>query len=192
MTAPYPKHAFDVAPGEPQPSLLTPVAEFFRRALRMPWRKPAVPADVPAGTAAGHYPCCAHCEDGSPCEPRDNHPAPCTGGCNDPVLRDQMLAQVREQWNAWHDDMPATGFKPSAAMDTGEFEVLDAKLDAVLRPVNGRYLGTQPRRQPVYGERPQLEVERDMALAAGERARGRYQPATPALLRQVLGGLRKL
>lgn len=177
----------------------SPVALFFRRALRMPWRERAVPADVPAGAAAAgrpfadRFPCCEHCASGSPCDPRDNHPKQCSDGCNAPALGDRMLSEVREQWNAWHDDMPAQRFKPSAAMDTGEFAVLDAKVDAVLpRPVNGQYRGTQPRRQPVYGERCQLDVERDMALAAGERARGRYQPATPALLQQVLNGLRKM
>src|SRR5579859_5533472 len=52
MTA-YPRHAFDVPVGEPQPTLFTPLAQFFRRALRLPRRKPAVP-EIPrevSGTA---------------------------------------------------------------------------------------------------------------------------------------------
>jgi hypothetical protein len=229
----HPRHALDVAPGQPQPSLLAPVAEFFRRAIAAVLRKRAVPA-VCAGTAtapfADRFPCCVHCLTGSPCDPADSHPRECGEGCNaprpyderhcavpsahgmtdpyyctlpahhyplpddtEPVMRDRWTWEVRaecEQWNAWHDDDMPAAFTPSAAMTTGEFAVLDAKVDAVLRRPRGQH--PYPLRQPVYGERCQLDVERDMALAAGERARGRYQPPAPALLRQVLDGLVKL
>jgi hypothetical protein len=90
------------------------------------------------------------------------------------VLSDKMLSEVREQWNAFHDDMPAVPtFTPSAAMDTGEFEVLDARVDAVLRPVNGRNLGTQPRRHP--------ELNREFTDRPGRD-----------VLERVIAGLRKL
>lgn len=55
----------------------------------------------------------------------------------------------------------------SADMPTGEFAVLDAKVDALRRPRNGVYRGTQPRYTRVdhpelpgndFGVRPQLEV----------------------------------
>lgn len=64
----------------------------------------------------------------------------------------------------------------------------------VLVPPVRRQRGEYPYspRQAVYGERPQLEVERDAAREAGERARVRYQPAPAGLLGQVLAGLRKL
>jgi hypothetical protein len=212
MTDLYPRHAFNVAPGEPQPSVASLIAQFFRRAIAAVLRKSAAPevqTPAPGAAATARFDCCGHCLTGSPCEPRDSHPAPCSGGCNDvrpyderhcavpsahgrtdpyyctlpahhygdPALGNDMLAQVRDQWNAWHDDdvhaRPRPTFTPSEQMDTGEFKILDAKVDAVLRPVNGRSLGTQPRRHP--------ELDRQFANRPGRD-----------VLERVLTGLRKL
>lgn len=83
---------------------------FFRRALRLPWRKPAVPAPHPGAGAVtppgGRYACCSCCEEAGPCEPRDDHRAPCQDGCNDPVLGDRMIADVRREYGA---GLPAAG-----------------------------------------------------------------------------------
>jgi hypothetical protein len=42
------------------------------------------------------------------------------------------------------------GVRLSADMPTGEFAALDAKVDALRRPVNGVYRGKQPRRTPAH------------------------------------------
>lgn len=59
-----------------------PRASFFRRALRMPWRKPSAPAVKPAGAAT------ALIADAQP------------------VLGDRTIDDVRAQWNEWHDGTP--------------------------------------------------------------------------------------
>lgn len=104
MTA-YPRHAFDVAPGDPQPTVLTPLALFFRRALRLPWRKRPVPAAHPAAGAA---------------TPPDGLP----------VLRDRMLSDVRREYGAGlptagqmrreYFAQPAYGQAPVAALLAAE------------------------------------------------------------------------
>lgn len=86
------------------------LALFFRRVLRMPWRKRAVPAGPgPAGAATSlvgepaRFDCCAHCATGYPCDPPDRHPLPCSGGCND-VLGGRMIADVRAMRARKHAD----------------------------------------------------------------------------------------
>jgi hypothetical protein len=197
MTDLYPRHAFNVAPGEPQLSL---AARFFRRAIAAVRRRKAAPAGVAAGAAtppADRFACCVHCvtEDVNECDPPGSHLAPCSYGCNGETPRPHIPAdrfateslawaelKVGEQWNAWHDDdvhaRPRPTFTPSSAMDTGEFEILDAKIDPILHPVNGRSLPDQPRQSPV----PWQELNRKF-----ENGR-----PTLALLRQVYAGLRKV
>jgi hypothetical protein len=75
VTAYRPLHASDVEVGEPQPSLLTPVASFFRRAIAAVRRRLAVPAARPAGAATTLL------------TPPDGQP----------VLRDRMLSEVRRE-----------------------------------------------------------------------------------------------
>lgn len=165
MTAYAPRHAVTRDP-------------FFRR-LR--WRRerpvPAAIGAAGAGTALlaapAAFTCCTHCDVPTMCEPPDAHKEPCSGGCNQP--RVLALSQVREQWNAWHDDtMPSFTparpvFTPSSAMTTGELAVLDAKVDAVLRP--GHDVTTRPRLHP--------ELSRQFTDRPGRD-----------VLRRVLGGLR--
>ena len=159
MTAIYPRHAFGVALGDPQPTLLAAMSKFFRRVLRMPWRRRAVPAELRtaadlrtagAATPPG-FPCCVHCEDGSPCEPRDSHLSPCSDGCNG-VLAGRMLSEVRTEWNAWHDaltDREVAALRPPKTLARQDGEVLiDERGHVTVRPVNGRYLGDLPRRTP--------------------------------------------
>jgi hypothetical protein len=50
--------------------------------------------------AAGLHPCCVHCQDGSPCEPRDSHHEPCFD-C--PVPYVPADAQVRAHADAMHE-----------------------------------------------------------------------------------------
>lgn len=209
MTGPFAAHSVRHA---------APRTPIFRRSLRLPWRKPAVPAGYETAGAA-------------------------TALINDaaPVLGDQWVSDVREQWNAWHDGTPAarhamtepTGFpavptftpyvpaaevgtsgrrtlsgvenltaaggapgagrarsSPSAPGAVRHADAMHATAARFLppRPVNGRNLGTQPRLRPVRA----LDAERDAAREAGERARVRYQAPPPALLRQLLEGIRKL
>lgn len=61
----------------------------------------------------------------------------------DAVLGDDMIADVRARWNA------GPRVTLSAQMTTAELALLDAKVDSALarRPVNGRSLGTLPRKQ---------------------------------------------
>jgi hypothetical protein len=152
MTA-HPRHAFNTVPGRPQPSLLTPVAQFFRRFLAGFRRRLPVPAVAAAGTGTGplaepdRFPCCVHCLSGSPCDPADSHPRECDDGCNAPVLGQDMLSEVRARWDI------VGRLAKSARLPDAEIADLDARVDYWMRqprrrPVNGRYLGTLPRRHP--------------------------------------------
>jgi hypothetical protein len=186
----------------------------FRRLLRTTRRKPAVPAALgPAGAAVARFACCPHCQ--GMCAHPDNHPVPCSDGCNVPawrpaprratepagfpVLGDSMLADVRHDW----DHRQHGGL--NLAQQLAHADAMHAASAPYLpphRPVNGRTVGTgtQPRRQPVYGERPQADVlaaerlafERDAAQAAGIRARFCYSAPPRELLEQLLDGLKKL
>jgi hypothetical protein len=102
-----------------------------------------------------------HCASESPCEPRDSHLAPCSDGCDDVpggivpvegVLGDRMLSEVRAQWNAWHDglsDAEIAALRPRRRLPREDGEiVIDQRNGIHVRPVNGRYLGTLPRRTP--------------------------------------------
>lgn len=122
-----------------------------------------------------------------PAAPADLHAA---GAATHPLTGPRLIADPAsliipdewvtgaQQWNDWHDVPAVPVFTPSSLMDTGELAVLDARVDAVLRrPVNGRVRPDQPRRSPV----PYTELSR--------RFDGR---PSPEVLRQVLGGLRKL
>jgi hypothetical protein len=191
MTDLYPRHAFNVAPGEPQLSL---AARFFRRAIAAVRRKEAAPevqTPAPGAAATARFACCGHCLTGSPCEPRDNHPIPCSEGCND-ALGNQMRSRVCKQWNAWHDDdvhaRPHPATEPAGlpvltpAQLAAHADAMHAASERYLppppRPVNGRSLPDQPRQSPV----PWQELNRKF-----ENGR-----PTLALLRQVAAGLRKL
>lgn len=178
MTAYTPRHAFNVVPGQPQPSL---AALLFRR-LRLR-RKPAVPASdqlagpvpdligrswAPTALVAPRFACCVHC-DTEPCDPPDNHLAPCSSGCNKPVLGDRMLSEVRAECDQPRYTQTEPIFIPSQLRETGPMPTP--------RPVNGRYLGDQPRRTPV----PWTEL------------REQFDPRPPrSVLERVLGGLRAL
>jgi len=113
--------------------LLACLPPFFRRALRMPWRKPAVPAALPSAGAA---------------TPPDGVP----------VLGTRLLSDVRSTWSAARFKEPAD---PGAGL--------------ARRPVNGRSLGTLPRRTPgaTLGRAPwetgSFQVPADVTLV----------PATP-------------
>jgi hypothetical protein len=116
----------------------------------------------------------------------------------DGVLGERMLSEIRRDWNA----------RPmSADMPTGEFASLDAKVDAIRRPVNGVYRGTQPRRTPahpptvpvpVYGQACQLDVDRAETVqrleAARDAARAARRCAVPSveLLEAVKAGLERV
>jgi hypothetical protein len=112
----------------------------------------------------------------------------------DGVLGERMLSEIRRDWNA----------RPmSADMPTGEFAALDAKVDALRRPVNGVYRGTQPRRTPtepvpVYGQACQLDVDRAETVqrleAARDAARAARRCAVPSveLLEAVKAGLERV
>ena len=225
MTGPFAPHpGTHAVPREPSPLTL-----FFRRLVRPWWRKQA-PEGVASGATsliARRYPCCLHCitEDANECEPQDSHLAPCGDGCNDAaqavtsLLADMDAGHLAGQRNAWHDSTPVPTFTPRAVTKPSAFPALspaqqaahaDAMHDlsarylpAAPRPVNGRNLGTQPRRQPVYGEAAQLEVEVAEYLAeeAAEADRAEYVRSQmhtamftrdPETLRQVLAGLEKL
>lgn len=47
------------------------------------------------------YPCCEHCTDGSPCNPRDSHKIPCTDGCNEPAPNTDAETLALYQRGAW-------------------------------------------------------------------------------------------
>jgi hypothetical protein len=49
--------------------------------------------------AAGVHPCCEHCEDGSPCEPRDSHREQCFD-CPVPYVPADVQVQARADLNA--------------------------------------------------------------------------------------------
>lgn len=121
----------------------SPVTLFFRRMIAAVRRRKAVPAVAAAGAAEpSGWPCCVHCLTGSPCIPPDNHPIPCSDGCNGlPVLGDQMLSEVRaEQDKAY----PRPTYYPRPDGDV----IVDKRNHVHLRPVNGRNLGDLPRRTP--------------------------------------------
>jgi hypothetical protein len=178
MTAYSPQHAFDVAPGDPQPTVFTPVAEFFRRLVR-PWRREkAAPAGVcPAGAATD--------------SPRVHIPADrfftesqawAELRFGEPVLGDRMLSEVRPEHGRRRDDTMPAGFPATPAQMAEHANAMHAMaaryLPAPPRPVNGRNLGTQPRQSPV----PFTELNR------------KFSDGRPsdALLRQVLEGLKTL
>jgi hypothetical protein len=188
VTAYGPRH---VVPRDPEPG---PLARFFRRAIAAVRRKEAAPevqTPAPGAAATARFDCCGHCLTGSPCDPRDNHLAPCSEGCN-AVLGNQMLSQVRKQWNAWHDDdvhaRPHPATEPAGlpvltpAQLAAHADAMHAASERYLppppRPVNGRSLPDQPRQTPV----PWQELNRKF-----ENGR-----PTLALLRQVAAGLRKV
>ena len=93
------------------PATLSAVPPFFRRVLRLPWRKPAAPASHPeagAAMAGERYECCWHCRSGYPCDPRDSHRDPCEHGCNDVpdgvvhadgVLGTRTISEVRAEYD---------------------------------------------------------------------------------------------
>lgn len=93
MTAPlYPKHAFNVVPGEPQPTMAGLVTRFFRRAIAAVLRKRSAPADLyPAGAAAA-LPAGA-----------------------EPVLGNGTVAEARARQDAWTaEDTAVTGHPETA------------------------------------------------------------------------------
>ena len=175
---------------------------FFRRMIAALRRKPAAPEGLLVSSGAGAT---------GPHIPADRFFTESQAwgelGFGEPVFRDRTLSEVREQWNAWHDGTPPrrhddtmpAGFpalSPASAHANAMHAMAARYLPAPPRPVNGRNLGRQPRRQPVYGERSQLNVERDMATEAVpfselNRKFSDGRP-TPELLRQVLDGLVKL
>lgn len=69
------------------------------------------------------------------------------------AVRNGMIADVRARWYA------GPRVTLSAQMTTAELELLDAKVDVALarRPVNGRSLGTLPRKQ--VPDRPPWETD---------------------------------
>lgn len=183
----HPRHAFNVAPGEAQPTLR---ALIFRRVMAT-WRKrPGPEGWSPPGA-------------GAPGRPFDErHCAfPSVHGMTGPYYCTRPLH---------HYPLPE-----SEAMTTGEFAALDERVDAVLRrPVNGRSLPDQPRRHPgtepvpAYGTAPvavvlaaELQAARDLdRQARAEAGRAWYvrsqmpsgtgAPA-PAVLGRVAAVLRR-
>lgn len=129
----------------------SPAALFFRWLLRTAKRKPAAPEVSTSASGAGRagaatvllagpYPCCVHCLSGSPCDPADSHPAPCSDGCN-AVLRDRMLSEVRADWDKAYP-------RPTYYGRHDGDVIVDRRNHVHVRPVNGRNLGDLPRRQP--------------------------------------------
>jgi hypothetical protein len=128
-------HTGGHAPRTAVDAVLASVPEIFRRVLRMPWRKRAVPAEFPAAGAA-------------------------TAPLGDPVLRDRWTWEVCAEYDA-----PRPTFTPRALTAGEQAAHASAMHEASLpylpplpttadlrneyfRPVNGRYLGTLPRRTP--------------------------------------------
>lgn len=159
------------------PCTLSAVPPFLRRVLRLPWRKPAVPVPHPgAGTAlpsGDRYEHCEHCN--LTCE--EVHPVPCGFGCNDPVLGDRMLSEVRAELDAHrrarqHADIMHAGY--ARAVDRLRADAGLPTVDEMRReyfrfprragetltdlPVARPYVP-----QPAYGQAPQLEVEPELA-----------------------------
>lgn len=153
------------------------VIPFFRR-LRLR-RRPSVPAELPpaaelraAGAAAAlagdRYACCAHCLNGFPCDPRDSHLAPCGFGCNDPVLGDKLVSEVRAEYDA------RRAREHADAMHAGYARAVDRlRADAGLptaAEMRDEYFGLPKRRtepgkppwftseHPVYGQAPVADV----------------------------------
>jgi hypothetical protein len=108
-----------------------PARAVWTSARRMPQglETPAAAGGAPGlvQPGASRFACCEHCDNGSSCNPADNHLAGCAEGCNDPVpvLGDRMLSEVSRE----HDlltDAEIAALKPPR------------------RPVNGRWLPDQP------------------------------------------------
>jgi hypothetical protein len=122
-----------------------PVAMFFRRAVAAVRRKPAVPAELPAGAA-------------TPTDAEPSAVSPEHVGfmrwvdlSEHDLLSDTEIAALRPRFT------PARPvFTPSDAMTTGEFKALDAKVDVLLR-----------------GEHPYPPLQRDREMAA-EADRAEY------------------
>lgn len=170
----------------PHATALASLPLIFRPLLRLARRKPAAPEvrSTASGADRPGFACCAHCLTGSPCDPPDAHPVACSDGCNGadwgdamppahsgvtaprgyPVLGDRMLAEVRQQWNGWHDHDGLTD---------AEIAALEPAAPAPWRPrptftptVPAREVGTSARRTP-----PRLE-----SAAAAGGAPGQVQP----------------
>lgn len=95
-------------------------------------------AAAQARAAADRFACCECCATGAPCDPRDNHRAPCADGCNDPAP--VTLARRR----------PIAGRAPWPVTPTAELSVLtDA---ATLAMYRGDW-GTRPAADVLEGER---------------------------------------
>ena len=157
MSAYTPRHCATVQ-RQPKPGP-GPLALFFRRALRLVQRKPAVPAKY--GTA------------GAAAAPLD------TSLLGDPVLGNDMIAKVRDRWNDRHDGtqpsfaLTRPVYIPSEAPPTGELPVLGGQLprrtpgasladnppDPTPEQMRAEYFGQAPE----YGQAPQLVVEPGLA-----------------------------
>jgi hypothetical protein len=89
----YPKHAFNVVPGEPQPTVADLVTRFFRRAIAAAWRKRSAPeVKTLASGAASALPAGA-----------------------EPVLGNGTIAEARARQDAWTaEDTAVTGHPATA------------------------------------------------------------------------------
>ena len=154
-----------------------PLALFFRR-LR--WQR------KPSATAL--YACCVHCQDGSPCEPRDSHKEPCWDCDGDAVPAAQIEAQ--EHADAMHElagppspegehpypphvpawqpverehaeGDPFTGSQPILTDEV--YEQMRAERPPTIEQLRQEYFRWK---QPVYGEAPVLAVDEAQRLAA--------------------------
>jgi hypothetical protein len=175
MTAYTPRHAIT----QPRTGRLS----LYRRARRvllslLPARKVTVSLTAePPAPFADRFPCCGHCTDGCPCEPQDNHSAPCKDGCNDPAalrpvtLTDAEIAALKparltpvEYANAMH--AAALPYLPRRERRPGKqpWHTMELPLIPQMRDDGDEEAAELARagyvreQMPVMGERPQLEV----------------------------------
>jgi hypothetical protein len=109
------------------------LARFFRRVIAAVRRGVPVPAGIPAGTGTVLL-----------------------AGA-EPVMRDRMISEVRARWDAERmnpghqllTDAELAALRPRRVLPREDGQiVIDERNHVHVRPVNGRYLGTLPRRQP--------------------------------------------
>jgi hypothetical protein len=165
-------HTGGHAPRTAVDAVLASVPEIFRRAIAaVRWRK-AAPA-VCAGAATTLL------------TPPDGQA----------VLGDKTIAQVRREYDtgqlaaihpaAHGPERPTVLERPDGQV------VIDEQHHVRVRPVNGRPLGTQPRRQPDPAFLEEEAAEAERSLYVRSQMRGAVATSDPAVLRQVIAALKR-
>ena len=194
MSAYSPRHAAGSVPRFPYPPsrttrlrrALTRLILQVRQAVtvRPAWGPFLLEETAPA---PARFPCCAHCTDGCPCDPVDNHPMACLDGCNDPapslaptVLTDKEIAALtprsrelpRPTYYGREDGAVVVGhgnkitIEPATTLPYLPASTLDWRTPLTGRAPYPVASTAELTRLPVYGQVCQVRADEAQRLAA--------------------------